>query len=358
MPGQGRKTKNSSSSAVSKDLYANEVATPCKQCQKMVSESGLLCSFCENWYCQPCTDLTQSVFKSLDDSPECLMWFCKSCITALPGLKKLLVRVTACENEQTEIKQRITQLEQKEKATNIKSIDFDKRLTTLESQDPNKDISPSIEGNLSDVVDNVLSERADQEKRKLNLICINMKESNKDLSSERREEDSDNLRYILLEQLGIDPNIETSDLVRLGKKNTGEQTRVRPLRFKVKDLESKNVILRAGKFLRNSADKSINSIFITPDLTKQQRDDAYKLRQEKKQRELEGEENLRIVRGKIIKDRPKTKPTRPATGRTTRYKWYEPPKDLANNQNDEVHDQHASFSDDGFGAGGTGGGVD
>ena len=160
------------------------------------------------------------------------MWFCKACITALPGLKKLLVRVTACENVQNEIKQRITQLEQKEKATNIKSIDFDKRLMTLESQDPNKDIPPSIEGILSDVVDNVLSERADQEKPKLNLICINMKESNKDLSSERREEDSDNLRYILMEQLGIDPNIETSDLVRLGKRNTGEQTRVRPLRLR------------------------------------------------------------------------------------------------------------------------------
>ena len=155
---------------------------------------------------------------TFDFPPECLMWFCKACITALPGLKKLLVRVTACENEQTEIKQRITQLEQKEKATNIKSIDFDKRLTTLELQDLNKDIPPSIEGNLSDVVDNVLSERTDQEKRKLNLICINMKESNKDLSSEMREEDSDNLRYILMEQLGIDPNIEISDLVRLGKK--------------------------------------------------------------------------------------------------------------------------------------------
>ena len=76
-----------------------------------------------------------------------------------------------------------------------------------------------------------------------------MKESNKDLSSERRDEDSENLQYILMEQLGIDPNIETSDLVRLGKKNTGEQTKERPLRFKVKDLKSKNVILRAGKFL-------------------------------------------------------------------------------------------------------------
>ena len=162
-----------------------------------------------------------------------------------PGLKQLLVRVTACENEQTQIKQRVSQLEQKEKATNIK----DKRLTTLESQDLNKDIPSSIEGNLSDVVDNVLSERADQEKHKLNLICINMKESNKDLSSERRDEDSENLQYILMEQLGIDPNIETSDLVRLGKKNTGEQTKERPLRFKVKDLKSKNVILRAGKFL-------------------------------------------------------------------------------------------------------------
>ena len=67
---------------------------------------------------------------------------------------------------------------------------------------------------------------------------------------------------------------------------------MRPLRFKVKDLESKNIILRAGKYLRNSTDETIKNIFITPDLTKQQQDEAYKLRREKKQREDEGEENL------------------------------------------------------------------
>ena len=323
----------------------------------MVSETGLLCSFCENWYCQPCTDLTPAMLKSLDDSPDCLMWFCKACITALPGLKKLLVRVTACENEQTEIKQRVTQLENKEEAMNVKSIDFEKRITTLETQDQTRDLAPNKEANLSDLVDNVLSERADQEKRKLNLMCINLKESDKDSPSDRRDEDFDNLQYLLVDQLGIDSNIEISDLVRLGKKNT-DQTKVRPLRFKVKDLESKNIILRAGKYLRNSMDETIKNIFITPDLTKQQRDEAYKLRREKKQREDEGEENLRIVRGKIIKDQPRSRPTRPASGRPARYKLYEPPRDLLRSQNDDVLAGHPSFSEDGFGAGGISEGVD
>ena len=355
---QGRKTRNSTTSTSKKDTYANDVAIPCKQCEKMVIDVGVLCSFCDNWYCQPCTDLTPAVLKSLDNSPDCLMWFCKACTTVLPGLKKLLVRVTTCENEQTELKQRVTQLEQKEVAMNIKSNDFENRLASLEGQSQSNDHPPQVGANLTEVVDNVLSERADQEKRKLNLICINLKESDKDTPSDRRDEDSENLQYLLIDQLGVDSNIETFDLVRLGKKDGNNQAKVRPLRFKVRDLESKNIILRAGKYLRNSTDESVRNIFITPDLTKQQRDEAYKLRREKKQREEDGEENLRIVRGKIVKDQPTSRPTKPTGVRTTRYKWYGPPRHLAKQQNNDICAEHPSFFEDGFDAGGTSAGVD
>ena len=130
---------------------------------------------------------------------------------------------------------------------------------------------------------------------------------------------------LLTNQLEVGPNIKIpSDLVRLGRKKSSDPEKARPLRFKVKDIDSKNILLRAGNLLRNSRDKSIKNIYITPDLTKRQRDDAYKLRQEKKQRQGEGEENLRIVRGKIIKNQPRSKPTRPVSGRKLRYKWYEP----------------------------------
>ena len=43
-------------------------------------------------------------------------------------------------------------------------------------------------------------------------------------------------------------------------------------------------------------------------MTKQPRDEAYKLTREEKQREEGGEENLRIVRGKLVKDQRRTVP--------------------------------------------------
>ena len=72
----------------------------------------------------------------------------------------------------------------------------------------------------------------------------------------------------------------------------------------------------------------------------------------KKQRQEEGEEDLRIVRGKIIKNQPRSKPTRPVSGRKLRYKWYEPPSNLIENQDDDVRARHSSFDDDGDGIGG------
>ena len=125
------------------------------------------------------TDLTQAVLKSPDDSPDCLMWFCKACTTALPGLKKLLVKVTAYEMEHSNIKQRVTELEEKEESMVTKSNEMEIRISTLEKHEQNKDDPQNIEVNLSDMVDNVLSERADQEKRKFKIICINLKKSEK-----------------------------------------------------------------------------------------------------------------------------------------------------------------------------------
>lgn len=304
MPNPGRKpsrTRNSTSSSNSTDTYASEVAVPCKQCEKMVSNNGLQCSFCENWYCQPCTELTPAVLRSLDDSPDCLMWFCKACLTALPGLKKLLVTVTACETEHKDIKERLGILEQKEKELQIKSSILEDKVNNIEDLEQNRDYSQNINNNLSDMVDSVMLERADQEKRRLNLICFNMEESNNETSLGRRDDDLNKLQGILINHLRVDSEIVISDLVRLGKK-LDDSVRPRPLRFKVKDMEGKNIILRAGKYMRNSENESIKNMYITPDLTKKQRDEAYKLRQEKKQRIEAGEENLRIVRGKIVKN--------------------------------------------------------
>ncbi|MEW8548754.1 MAG: hypothetical protein AB2693_35075 [Candidatus Thiodiazotropha sp.] len=354
MPLPAKKTKNSTSNSANvKDTYADEIAVPCKGCEKMVSDKGLQCSFCDNWFCHPCTELTQAVLKSLDDTPDSLMWFCKVCTTALPGLKKLLVRVTTCESEQSNMKKRLNNLEEKGETLENKNVEIEKRLGALEKQENSKTVQDA-EVNLTHVVDNVLSERADQEKRKFNLICSNLRESDKTSPSERRADDLELMQDLLLNKLEVDSSIEITELVRLGKRGN-ESNRPRPLRFRVQDLESKNILLRAGKYLRNSSDESVKDIYITPDLTKNQRDEAYKLRQEKKLREEKGEVNLRIVRGKIIKEQRRAKPVRPTSGKTLRYKWYEPPSSLMKGGNNDIRARHPSFDDDGDGIEGSSG---
>lgn len=281
-----RKQRVTSASSQKVITIADEIALPCTQCSKMVSEKGLQCSFCDNWYCNPCTDLSEAVLKSLDNTPECLMWFCRACLTALPGLKKLLIRVTACETEHESMNRRLEKLEQKEQELQLKSSELEEKVNSVSSgQSGTENVIQNSNSNISEVIDSVLMEKTDREKRKLNLIAFNMPECDKQSSLARREDDLLSLRELFFSTLNVDSDIEISDPVRLGKRidtNSDESDKPRPLRFKVVDTESKNISLKASKYLRSSNDEAKKQVYVTPDLTKKQRDEAYNLREEKR----------------------------------------------------------------------------
>ena len=59
-------------------------------------------------------------------------------------------------------------------------------------------------------------------------------------------------------------------------------------------------ILKANNLLRKSEDVVYSNIYFTPDLTKNQRKQAYELRVERRLRENNGERDLKISRGKIV----------------------------------------------------------
>ena len=73
--------------------------------------------------------------------------------------------------------------------------------------------------------------------------------------------------------------------------------------------------MRSNSKLRNSANAVYTNIYFTPDLTKNQRKQAYELRVERRSREENGETDLKISRGKIVsvkgKKRDGTGQTRP-----------------------------------------------
>ena len=136
--------------------------------------------------------------------------------------------------------------------------------------------------------------------RRLNLVCLNLPESRQEDSKDRQEEDHDFLINVLENKMNLDMGaIKISKVVRLGKREA-DQTKRRPIWFTVSQFDHKRQILKANNLLRKSEDVVYSNIYFTPDLTKNQRKQAYELRVERRSRENNGERYLKISRGKIV----------------------------------------------------------
>ena len=107
--------------------------------------------------------------------------------------------------------------------------------------------------------------------------------------------------------MNLDPEVikvnKLLSVVRLGKREIradGTVNKCRPLRFTLEMFDHKRQILKANSLLRSCTDVIFNNIYFTPDLTKNQRKQAFELRSERRKREEKGETNLKISKGKIV----------------------------------------------------------
>lgn len=257
-----------------------EESAPCHGCNKMLSKNGngICCNFCEHWYCLTCSKLKRMVYQALKDSPDSLMWFCLSCLTAFPGVKKMMVRVTPLEDKCEKLEERVGKLERE----------------------------PTAIDNIQEIVRQEVREIKDIEARKLQMVCFNLPESQSEDQENRIIEDQTNLKTVIDEDMHLhEKGIEVDNLVRLGRRNAeaaeGSSVKPRPLRFKVRTFENKRHILQGNSVLKNHDDVNKSKIFITPDLTQKQREESFKLREELRYKKFVlKEKNLKISRGRIV----------------------------------------------------------
>ena len=229
-------------------------------------------------YCLTCSKLKRMVYQALKDSPDSLMWFCLSCLTAFPGVKKMMVRVTSLEDKYGKLEERVDKLERE----------------------------PTAIDNIQEIVRQEVREMKDIEARKLQMVCFNLPESQSEDQENRIIEDKTNLKTVIDEDMHLqEKNIEVENLVRLGRRNVdaveGSGVKPRPLRFKVRTFENKQHILQGNSVLKNHDDQNKSKIFITPDLTQKQREESFKLREELRYKKFVlKEKNLKISRGRIV----------------------------------------------------------
>lgn len=97
--------------------------------------------------------------------------------------------------------------------------------------------------------------------------------------------------------------MSVNSITRLGRKPLGEGAKPRPLKVVLASEDQKERVLRVAKNLKRSGVNGLERVFIHQDLTPKQRQKRKALVEEMKVRQGQGEQNLIIVKDKIVQRR-------------------------------------------------------
>ena len=157
----------------------------------------------------------------------------------------------------------------------------------------------------------VIDEYRDRETRKLNIIIHNALESTATEPSVRIAHDTKSVADIA-KSIDAGP-VDIVNITRLGKKLDG---RSRLMKVQLSNLNQKRKILSNTKKLRESS-SSFQKVYVTPDLSLNERRENKRLRDELLQRKKDGEKDLIIQRGKIVKKANSVEPNPPSAAMDT-----------------------------------------
>ena len=150
-------------------------------------------------------------------------------------------------------------------------------------------------------LDDALQERIEKDKRKLNLLFVNVQESVGE-REEKIEKDKKKVQDMMKEIMSEEEakKVIVRNPVRLGATNAGSKPRM--LRIEVQSEEIKwNIIRNASKLNTDKDWSDPNRRYINPDYTLKEREANRKVREELKERVRNGERNLKIRGGKVVK---------------------------------------------------------
>ena len=164
-----------------------------------------------------------------------------------------------------------------------------KKMDSIPGQGNGKS-SPNTEKAIAGVLDDYL----EKEKRKLNVVLHNVPEPAGETYAQRVEQDKATFKEIIRD--GMHLNVNATKAYRVGRP-THDKPRL--LIVGMENAEVKIDVLKLAPQLRDTGDWM--NIFITPDLTWKEREEGRRLREELRKRLSEGEQNLIIRRGRIVR---------------------------------------------------------
>ena len=288
------------------------------------SDDGVLCDKCDHWFHISCQDVPKPAYEALKKY-KMLSWLCDECrvvvkkdssrlLIALESkmdhldrvVKEQLGRMTQCLREQersvdsqTKLIERSIRETMAQKSTYAEMVKgsctevVDKVSAKLSSfpQLASATAATKDVQNISRVFDDFL----DKDRRKNNLVIHNLPESQLGVASLAERSKHDICQFQDLARDAFRLQVRVTKSFRVGK---AVPDRHRLLIVTLENPEVKQDILQLAPQLRGST--SWGNIYISPDLTKDEREKARKLREELKTRRAAGEVDLTIRKGRIV----------------------------------------------------------
>ena len=261
-----------------------EIIYKCLECDDACKsdQQALLCERCDCWVHISCAGVEQDVydmfFKKGSKLTAGIRFFCKK-----------------CDDKVTEVIEKCSTLENDTMALKKDMVNVKASIAKIEE---------TIKTQVNAKISNIMTNKQEIDKRKMNLVVFGLPETQQDTSSsqwsnaEKIEKDIENISQIIIEEIGVglSPRSGIIDARRLGAPKAGNP---RPLRIEFRDLNTKRDVLTNAKKLRSSKNDLCKKLYINPDLTEEQKKADEKLRKEMWVRREKGE-NVIIRRGAIV----------------------------------------------------------
>jgi len=243
----------------------------CTVCEKTCARSATItCDICMDVYDQQCSTMTNAVFGTLLTIVQCTGWVCYPCRrTSKSKLESLQVKQSATIDEMAVVTSTMEQLR-----CDVKTIE--NKLQNL-MQTPSAAQSLPLNPEMSDADLKFCIAKTVQD--------INRRDSNvivNGLPDDSEVNDETVFTTFCEEHLSTKPCVVWSR--RLGRPvNSDQSTTGRPRRLlvKLRSAEVASDLRRASRSLRRSPDETVRSVYINPDLTREQAKLAYEERQKR-----------------------------------------------------------------------------
>lgn len=298
------------------------------------NDKGVQCEYCDNWFHIFCQNVPKPAYNALQEF-KALSWFCWECKGKMKKDIHTSCQLETVENKVDQLKKEVNDnlgrmvhcLREQERSVNDQTKLIERSIRDNVAQKAT--YAEMVKGTCSEVVGQVSAQLSsfpklvanhnttkevqnisrvfddflDKDRRKHNLVVHNLPETDTASQGERSEHDVRQFQELVKEVFKL--QVRPTKSFRVGRVTPG---RHRLLIVTLDSIEVKQDLLQLAPQLRNSA--TWGNIYISPDLSRSEREVARKLREELKSRRSAGESDLVIRKGRIVSTNDRQQPTK------------------------------------------------